>query len=54
MAKLLGINDLAKKMGVKPATARGILRKKKEKRKGKAYAWTASELNAVAKRLKAA
>jgi hypothetical protein len=54
MAKFT-VKDMAKKLGVKPATARGILRKKGSKRKAKSYGWnTLAELNAEAKKLQGA
>jgi hypothetical protein len=54
MAKF-GIKEFAKRIGVKPATARVILRKKKEKKSGKSYSWNSlSEMNAAAKRVTAA
>jgi hypothetical protein len=48
-----GIDHLAKKLDLKPATTRALLRKHKIPKKGKPYSWkNAGELNAVAKKLK--
>lgn len=49
-----GIKELAKHLGVQPATARVTLRNNKVKKNGRSYGWSSkTEMEKVAKSLKA-
>jgi hypothetical protein len=53
-AKKFGVSHLAKKLGIKAATARIKLRNAKIRKSGKGYGWdTSTELDAVAQKLAA-
>lgn len=52
--KKYGINDLAKSLGVQPATARKNLRDAGIKKPGSAYEWGKGEFDKVVKQMSAA